>query len=1074
MAGARQPSERGHALEVRLLGRFSVRHAGEEIPPGAFNGRLARTLVRVLVTRRGAFVPRDVLAEALWPGRAPADPAMNLNVMISRARRALGDPSLILTGPGGYSFASDDRCSVDAEVFLTWVAAGRERLASGQAGAALAAFQLAVELWGGEPLAEDAYEKWAQEYRSALGRTYLEALEGGATAALAVEDPGQAVALAEEAVTREPLREAAHLLLVRALAACGDTAAALAAFVRFRQRLAGELGLDPSPEALELEGRILRGEPLGSGGRRSPVVALRPAFDELAFVGRDEELEVVLGMVGAPVYGTGVVSGLPGSGKSRLLAEVVARSRAPVMAVRAFPGEREEAWALARALLREALSVDPDAALAIPDRAAQAVADIVPELEELRPIGNASLDPQSRRALAIQGAVRLTQAVSLRGAVMIVDDLQGSDPTSLRLLRQVIPRVSRLGVVLAYRPEEVCPDGPVAAFLADLDELAVQVCRLELAPLSTQAIGRLVADKELSRVICEETDRTPLAVAEVLRTLAGQGAVDRDAQGRWRARTEHASPLAARAARVGQHQAIRARADRQPRPRRETLCLLALLGRETPARVLAAARGAEQAAILDDLDALARAGLVRLGETGWATAHDVIGESIAEGVAGPERGRLHQMLARALRTEGADPSELARHLAAAGDRGAAADAFAQAGRRRLDRFASEEAERLADAGLPLEPAPATRSALLEIRAEARARKGNIQGARDDLRAALAARDPGPERSRLLTRMAMLISGSEDYLHAGELVELALTEAGADAGARAEALAVGAIVDANTNRLGQAEARCAEALLLFEQIGNARGVASILDARATVALGQGRIREAAEMFGSVARLFQDSGMLLRVGTAGTNRGLGLVFMDRAQEGLAAIEEALALERLLGNGEGEVWSVGIRSLALALGRSDGAREVAEAALAMARRLGHRELTAGGLLMVGIACQTAGDLAQAEASFREAVQTGRDMPIYSSWAAARLACVLIAQGDLAAAEPWVTRAQAEAIPLTQYEARLAGAELAIVRGDPHAHALATEALALAEAGGHLLSAARLRELVRAVTPTVPELPR
>ncbi|MGH3115237.1 MAG: tetratricopeptide repeat protein, partial [Gaiellaceae bacterium] len=671
------------------------------------------------------------------------------------------------------------------------------------------------------------------------------------------------------------------------------------------------------------------------------------------------------------------------------------------------------------------------------------------------------LDPESRRALAIQGAVCIAAAVSSKGALLIVDDLQGSDPTSLRLLRQVVQQVSSLGVILAYRPEEVSLSGSVAAFLVDLDELRGDVRRLQLGPLSTQAIRELVADEVLAQVIAEETDRTPLAVTEVLRALARRGAIDRDARGRWRARTEAARQLAQRAARAGQRQVIRVRTDRQPRARRETLCLLALQGRETPARVLAAARGTEQTATLDDLDALARAGLVRLGEGGWATAHDVIGESVAEGVDQAERGRLHQMLARALRADGADPSELARHLAAAGDRGAAADAFAQAGRRSLDRYASEEAERLADAGLRLEPGLSIRSALLEIRAEARARGGDAQGARDDLRVALTAKDRGPERSRILVRMAMLSTGS-DYLHAGELVELALTEAGADAGARANALAVGAIIDANLNRLDRAETRCAEALGLFDRIGDAYGIASLLDARATLALAHGRIRETVEMAGRAARLFRDSGMLLRVGVVSTNRGLGLTLMGQAQEGLAVIGEALALERMLGNVDGEMWSLAIRCLPLlALGRSEEATQTCEAALAIARRLGHREVTAAGFIVLGMVAQTAGDLDRAGVFFREAMEMVRDMPIYSPWAEARLASVLIAQGDLDAAEPRVSRALAEAVSFAVYEARLARVELAVARSDPKAHAIAAEALELAEAGGHLQSAARLREL-------------
>jgi class 3 adenylate cyclase len=82
-------------VDIRLLGRFSARRDEEEIPPGAFGGGLVRALVRVLVTRRGTFVSRDVLAEALWPGRMPADPAANLRVLVQRARAALGDPAAL-------------------------------------------------------------------------------------------------------------------------------------------------------------------------------------------------------------------------------------------------------------------------------------------------------------------------------------------------------------------------------------------------------------------------------------------------------------------------------------------------------------------------------------------------------------------------------------------------------------------------------------------------------------------------------------------------------------------------------------------------------------------------------------------------------------------------------------------------------------------------------------------------------------------------------------------------------------------------------------------------------------------
>ncbi len=74
-------------MEIRSLGGFSAHRSGEEIACSAFGGRLARRLLRILLTRRGGFLSRDFLTEALWPRTPPADPVMNLNVLVKRARR---------------------------------------------------------------------------------------------------------------------------------------------------------------------------------------------------------------------------------------------------------------------------------------------------------------------------------------------------------------------------------------------------------------------------------------------------------------------------------------------------------------------------------------------------------------------------------------------------------------------------------------------------------------------------------------------------------------------------------------------------------------------------------------------------------------------------------------------------------------------------------------------------------------------------------------------------------------------------------------------------------------------------
>lgn len=80
----------------------------------------------------------------------------------------------------------------------------------------------------------------------------LHALEDLGDAQLAADRPLDAVDTAMQAITAEPLRESAQLLLLRAHLAAGNRAAVVRDFRRFRRLLAAELGVDPSPAMREV------------------------------------------------------------------------------------------------------------------------------------------------------------------------------------------------------------------------------------------------------------------------------------------------------------------------------------------------------------------------------------------------------------------------------------------------------------------------------------------------------------------------------------------------------------------------------------------------------------------------------------------------------------------------------------------------------------------------------------------------------------------------------------------------------------------------------------------------------
>ena len=732
-----------------------------------------------------------------------------------------------------------------------------------------------------------------------------------------------------------------------------------------------------------------------------------------------------------------------------------------MLAARAFSAEREEAWSTARTLLREALSLDPDAVRGIPDPAAQALTDLVPEIAELRPVLDAAIAPESRHLLLLEGGARLMSAALREDGVIVIDDLQWADASSLGLVEQVVRRRDRVHLMLAYRLEEAAEAPAVQGFVVALEDVAT-VGRIGLGPLPLHAITELVRDEGLANTIAEETDGTPLAVSEVLRLLGSEGIIEPGPGGRWRTRAPDGGERSRAVVRAGQREAIRRRVDRLTPRYRTVLRLLALVGREVPARLLARAVGTSQLQVLEALDLLARIDLAAAGEGGWAVTHDLIGEAVVEGLRPGEGAQLHAMLAEALSVEGSDPAAVAHHQLLAGDREQAAVSLARAARSNLDRFAHVEAGRLAEEGLAINPGRRPRAELLAVRAEVRTRSGNLAAAKDDLRALLVLRDPGPERSRVLTRMARLASGSEDFLVAADLVELALAEAAEDDRTRAEALTTGAIVAMNLNDLERAESRFEEALGLFQRLGDARGAADILDGRAMAAWAVGRIREAAEAMDHVARLFADAGELLRVGFPRASRGTLLHWMARPEEGLADADEALELERSLGNVDGECYALCSRSgTLLGLGRAPDALSDATRALALARQLRHREWIAYAHWNVGQAKLELGDLPGAEATFASGLEAAHNIPIFASENASGLAIALIRQGQVAAARPCVDRAFAEGPPQSLYDGRLAAAEVAVAARDRNADRVIEEAISRAEQGGHLLSLRRLREL-------------
>jgi hypothetical protein len=148
--------------------------------------------------------------------------------------------------------------------------------------------------------------------------------------------------------------------------------------------------------------------------------------------------------------------------------------------------ERDAPWSLAGTLLRRAV----DVAAALPRRSAAAVAEL---LADGPPSG---LDPGTWRALAPQGAAGVLTAAG--GALVVADDLQWADSSSLDVLLRVAGRGDGPAIVLAYRPEKVAEGSAAAGFLAHV-RASSGPAELSRGRLGTDALGDLVDDPGWSR-----------------------------------------------------------------------------------------------------------------------------------------------------------------------------------------------------------------------------------------------------------------------------------------------------------------------------------------------------------------------------------------------------------------------------------------------------------------------------------------------------------------------------------------------------------------------------------------------
>lgn len=231
-------------VQVRTLGGFRLLRDGQPVALAEWQSKKARDTLKVLVARRGRPIPREQLADAIWPDDNGDAAGNRLSVALSLLRQVL-DPDkrfaadrFVITDKENVAL-NLDALTIDVEEFLADGNAGLDLLRQhGARDDAVDRLSAAEAAYGGDFLEEHPYDEWAVSLREESRATYLAIAAALAEHARETGDVDREVRLRLRLLERDPYDEGASLALVRAHLRRGARGEARAAYARYAARMA--------------------------------------------------------------------------------------------------------------------------------------------------------------------------------------------------------------------------------------------------------------------------------------------------------------------------------------------------------------------------------------------------------------------------------------------------------------------------------------------------------------------------------------------------------------------------------------------------------------------------------------------------------------------------------------------------------------------------------------------------------------------------------------------------------------------------------------------------------------------
>ena len=328
------------------------------------------------------------------------------------------------------------------------------------------------------------------------------------------------------------------------------------------------------------------------------------------------------------------------------------------------------------------------------------------------------LPPRERRQAVLETITAWLLEVSERAPqVLVVEDLQWADPTTIELLGMIVERIGSASVLglFAFRPE-LTPlwDGTPNVQRIDL----VRLTASDTESLAEATAGGTKLPTSVLREIVTKTDGVPLFVEELTKALLESGQLIQN-DGTY----QLANEKLALSIPPTLQSSLMARLDRLGRDAKELAQLASVLGHTFTLDLLSTVGDIDRDALERRLAALADAELLYRGETDGAVTytfkHALVQETAYESMLRSTRQRHHLKVARMLEGRFPDvvatqPELLARHYREGRDFAAAIRYLGQAGTIALQGSAIREAIAHFREGISLLPKVGAEGTAVEV------------------------------------------------------------------------------------------------------------------------------------------------------------------------------------------------------------------------------------------------------------------------------------------------------------------------------------------------------------------------